>query len=96
MVAIAVGDGAEPGSILRPPEPGDTGLQNEVLRKEPLTFTDSDGFRTHQMTINTSEIPGTTINEIGIFYGSTPLLMGSFDGKLKDNVTRFIFNVKEN
>jgi hypothetical protein len=92
---IALGDGAEPGGNLRPPEPGDTGLQNEIVRKDVLSFNDENGIRTHQITLTATELDGFTINEIAIFRDSEPILIGAFPGKDKDAVTRFTFNIKE-
>ena len=91
---IAVGDGAEPAG-LRPPEPGDTGLQNEVLRK--VVFSrEVNGVRIHTIEIERAELDGITINELAIFWDNSPILIGSFTGKLKNNITKFIFNIKEN
>ncbi len=86
---IAVGDGAagEPGA-------GDVALQNEVLRKAAVSFTQG-GEKFHQITIEQSELDGITINEFALFRGTEMMWADAFTGKLKDDETIFIFRMKE-
>jgi len=91
---IAVGDGAEPAGV-REPQLGDTGLQNELLRKDVISFTDTDGKRAHLMEISRSELTGDTINEFAIFRGTEMIWADAFVGKLKPADTSFILKLKE-
>lgn len=87
---IAVGDGAvgEPG-------PGDTGLQNELLRKDVITFVDTDGKRTHMMVVGQTDLDGKTIDEFALFKDSSLMWADAFVGKVKDDKTIFTFKMKE-
>ncbi len=93
---IAIGDGAQPGGVgpVRTPLPGDSGLQNELLRV-PVTTIDLGGERIHVLEIGRDELGGDDINEIGIFRDSSPILIESFESKAKDLFTKFIFKYKE-
>jgi hypothetical protein len=70
---IALGDGAEPGGILRPAEQNDTGLQNERIRVPVTVFNNPDGGRSYLGTI-LPEFGGFNINEIGAFNDENALV----------------------
>jgi len=94
---IAVGDGAQPGGTgpVRPPEGGDSGLQNELLRKDVATLEISPTERVHLMRIEKDELAGNYINEIGIFRDSLPIMIDSFESKSKDALTLYNFKYNE-
>ena len=90
---IALGDGGEPAGV-REPEPSDTGLQNELIRKD-VEVEYEDGIKQFAITLEENELAGDTINEIGIFRDSQPIIMDAFVGRAKDAVTKMIFKIKE-
>ena len=90
---IAVGDGATPE--VREPQPSDTGLQNELLRKDVVTTELENGDRVYSMRIEKDELDGDRINEVGIFRGSLPIMIDAFVGKDKDGLTVFNFKMQE-
>ena len=94
---LALGDGAQPGGTgpVRTPLPGDTGLQNELIRK-PVSSLTIDGVRVHSIRLDPSDLSGNYINEMGIFLDSSPVLIDSFISKSKDAVTIMDFKIKEN
>jgi hypothetical protein len=70
---IALGDGAEPGGILRPAEQEDTALQSERIRVPVTVFNNPDGGRSYLGTI-LPEFGGFNINEIGAFNDENALV----------------------
>ena len=93
---IALGDGAQPGGIgaVRTPLPTDTGLQNELIRKDVITL-EVGSLRIHLIELALDELVGNYINELGIFRDSSPILIDSFESKQKDALTFFNFKLEE-
>jgi len=63
---IGVGDGSEPGGVLRPPQQSDTGLQNEIARVGVSYFFNADGGRSYLGSFIPS-LGITRVNEIAAF-----------------------------
>lgn len=94
---IAIGDGAFlSGGAIRSPQPGDTGLQNEVLRKSCEVVQTGPNSREFRMKVKQGEAIGSQINEIGLFGFSGQLLaLYSFPAKAKDSIITYEFVIKE-
>ncbi|RHX87313.1 phage tail protein [Leptospira stimsonii] len=93
---IAFGIGGLNAGIPRVPQPSDTGLQNEVLRKLVEIRTNPDGTRNFQVTIKQVEAIGASINELALFDENGDLLfLKTFPSKPKDNLIVYDFVIKE-
>jgi len=77
---IALGDGAT-----REPQPGDTGLQNEVYREIAVHDTDASGQKTYTIDIAASELNTVAIDELGAFdLNGNLVLKDVFEEKAKN------------
>lgn len=93
---IALGNGAEPGGILRAPEFTDTVLQNEVFRKLAIITSDENENQIFSIIIKPAELIGQRINEIALYNEDGGLMaLASFPGKDKDQFTTFTFAFEE-
>ena len=92
---IALGDGAEPGGVLRKPQIGDTGLQNEIIRK-PVTGK-QEGNKLHfNITLGESELKNKNINELGLFRDSQVMLLESFKTHIKKEKETVYYCITQN
>ncbi|EMY78987.1 hypothetical protein LEP1GSC060_0787 [Leptospira weilii serovar Ranarum str. ICFT] len=93
---IAFGTGGTNLGEPRIPQPGDTGLGNEVFRKLVEIQTDPDGSRFFKTTVKQTELIGYGIDEIGLFDEDGGLLfLKTFPSKPKDNLILYEFVIKE-
>jgi hypothetical protein len=92
---IALGDGAEPGGILRPAEQEDTALQSERIRVPVTVFNNPDGGCSYLGTI-LPEFGGFNINEIGAFNDENGLVtIKSFPSIMLSNQINNDFMITE-
>lgn len=93
---IALGNGAEPGGIMREPEFDDTSLQNEIVRKLVTITSDTSGNRFFTIEIKPAELIGQRVNEIALYNEDGGLMaLSSFKGKDKDQFTTLTFAFEE-
>lgn len=93
---IAFGIGGLSAGIPRIPQTGDTGLQNEILRKPVEIQNNPDGSRIFKVTIKQAEAIGAAINELGLFDRDGNLLfLKTFPSKPKDNLIVYDFAIYE-
>lgn len=70
---IAVGNGAEPGGILREAQQNDTGLQNELIRVSVSAIVNTDTGRSYLATIS-PQFGGINVNEVAGFNNTGDLV----------------------
>ncbi|PJZ57889.1 phage tail protein [Leptospira barantonii] len=93
---IAFGIGGLSSGTPRIPQAGDTGLQNEVLRKSITIQNNPDGSRIFKASIKQAEAIGAGINELGLFDRDGNLLfLKTFPSKPKDNLIVYDFAIHE-
>jgi hypothetical protein len=87
--SIAIGDGAT-----RDPLPEDTGLENEIMRKNVGVSISPEGYPQYSMTVYEDELNTTTINEMAIFDSLDIMIVKyRFDGKEKNSSMIYIYRV---
>lgn len=87
---IALGDGA-----VGDPDPGDTGLTNELLRK-PAEITDDGANRQYSIQVKASELNGVDIDELGLFNVEGDMIAKvHFDPREKNGTLIYYFRVQE-
>lgn len=96
VIEIALGTGAEPGGVLRPPLETDVGLQNEILRKPAeILSLDVDRWEVG-VRLFPGDAGGQKINEMALYDDDGQLVaLASFQGKEKDLYSMFNFTVAE-
>lgn len=67
----------------------------EVLRKDAVTFIDTDGKRVHQITVDQGELDGVTIITLQLYKDAVLMWTDTFTGKVKNDETVFVFKMKE-
>lgn len=67
----------------------------EVLRKAAITYTDDNGDRIHQITVDQTELDGVTIITLQLYKDAVLMWTDTFTGKVKDDETIFVFKMKE-
>jgi hypothetical protein len=86
---IALGDGAT-----RDPLPGDTGLENEVLRKTVSTSTSLDGEPQYSIFLMEDDLNVYTINEIALFDSLGAIIVKyRFSGKAKNSTMVYEYRI---
>ncbi|MDV6235833.1 phage tail protein [Leptospira ellisii] len=94
---IAFGTGGLSGGIPRVPQNEDTGLQNEVFRKQVEIGSDLSGGRNFKSTVKQGEMIGQEINEVGLFDEDGDLVyLKTFPSKSKDHLIVYDFVIREN
>ncbi len=89
---IAIGDGAT-----REPQPGDTGLQNEVYRATAETETLANGDLSYKIEIGSTELNSYAIDEIACFEsGGDMIVKDIFEEKEKNASLVYEYIVVEN
>lgn len=96
IVGMAFGDGGVNGSGV-PVMPVESGLQHELLRKDIDGFTEvSEICYRYAATIGKNELPGSSINEIGLYDADGDMVaLKTFTSKPKDDDMEMIFEMDD-
>lgn len=97
IVGMAFGDGAQVGGDVAAPQPEDTALKNELLRKAVDGFEEiSDTCYRYICTLTHQELVGKNINEIALYDSDGDLVaIKSFLSKGKDDDMEMIFEIDD-
>lgn len=92
---ISVGTGGLSSGAPRTPDPGETALVTETLKKN-VTFVGRTGKKNqYKIDLDATECNGQALSEMGVWCGSTLVAIDTFMPKNKDSNTLLTFNYAE-